>query len=288
MKYLATIIVTTYNHERTIKQCLESVFVNADPTKCEVLIHDDASTDNTRDVISRVTEGWSGKLSLIFPKENRSSRGQFFIEELINQSEGEVLFFIEGDDFWSTESEDRVEKMSNLVLRDERIAIAFTDTVKLDALSGTTSSLLPDILKKDLSSQQLARLEYAYLNIGACCFINRKVFFPHEFLGSTCKDLWMPLLWSPHGGAKYVSDGGVLVYRYDGGGTWSSKDPREKKLVKGIFASQLFAYYLRRGMLEALPNHYWRLEEIKSLASQDIVAPTGQLDLRAHCIPPLG
>lgn len=284
MTYLASIIVQTYNHELTIEQCLRSLFVNADPSDCEILIHDDASTDRTREVISRVIGSWVGEVTLIYPEENRLSQGHFFIEEVLHQCRGQVVFWIEGDDFWLSESANRVERMSRALLENNHYAMVFSDTIKVDSVNGEVSRLLPKALKTELSSKQLAHLEYAYLNVGACCFRNKKIFFPHEFLASTCKDLWLPMLWSEHGGARYVGDAGELIYQYHGGGTWSGRPTEDRQVIKAIFAVQLMAYFLRCGMLDAIPKHLWRLEWLESLSNKKLVASAERLDLTGHAI----
>lgn len=284
MSCIASIIVQAYNHERTIEQCLRSLFANADPLKCEIIIHDDASTDRTREVISSVVDAWGGEITLIYPEENRLSRGHFFIEEILHQCRGEVIFWIEGDDFWWAESENRVERMSQALLENDKYAMVFTDTVKVDSQNGKVSRLLPEALKTELSQRQLAHLEYAFLNVGACCFRNKKIVFPHEFFASTCKDLWLPMLWSEHGAARYVDDGGVLVYQYHGEGTWSGRSPEDRQVIKAIFATQIMAYFLRRGLLDAIPKHLWRLEGLKSLSNQNLAAFPKKLDLTGHAI----
>ena len=51
MQPLLTIICTAYNHEKFIKQTLDGFVMQKTNFKFEVLIHDDASTDKTAEII---------------------------------------------------------------------------------------------------------------------------------------------------------------------------------------------------------------------------------------------
>ena len=62
MLYIS-IILSAYNHEASVQQCLESIIdqENAD-MQLECIIVDDCSTDNTLNVIRRVVGGYKGNI----------------------------------------------------------------------------------------------------------------------------------------------------------------------------------------------------------------------------------
>ena len=45
-----SVIVTTYNHEKYIAQCLESILCQTGGFEMEVILGDDSSTDHTREI----------------------------------------------------------------------------------------------------------------------------------------------------------------------------------------------------------------------------------------------
>ena len=51
MKPLVSISCTAYNHAQFIRQCLDGFVMQKATFHFEVLIHDDASTDGTQDII---------------------------------------------------------------------------------------------------------------------------------------------------------------------------------------------------------------------------------------------
>ena len=50
-KPLVSISCIAYNHESYIRQCLDGFLMQKTPFSFEKLIHDDASTDNTTDIM---------------------------------------------------------------------------------------------------------------------------------------------------------------------------------------------------------------------------------------------
>ena len=53
-KIMVSILCTAYNHEKYIKQCLDGFIMQKTNFKFEVIVHDDASMDNTANVNMRI------------------------------------------------------------------------------------------------------------------------------------------------------------------------------------------------------------------------------------------
>ena len=94
---LLSIITPTYNQEKFIGQCIESVLAQTYPNWEQIII-DDGSTDKTRDVIERYNDD-----RIIFVKQE--NKGIFKLGETYNKaleiSRGKLIAILEGDDFWS-------------------------------------------------------------------------------------------------------------------------------------------------------------------------------------------
>ena len=56
MNPLLSICCTTFNHEKYIKQTLDGFLLQQTSFPIEIIVHDDASTDNTEMVYDRVVE----------------------------------------------------------------------------------------------------------------------------------------------------------------------------------------------------------------------------------------
>lgn len=97
-----SVICLVYNHESYLRKCLDG-FVNQ---KCdfeyEVLIHDDASTDNSASIIREYEEKYPNIIKPIYQTENQYSKGvKISSTYLFPKARGEYLAWCEGDDYWT-------------------------------------------------------------------------------------------------------------------------------------------------------------------------------------------
>ena len=69
MKDLVSVIIPAYNHEKYIKECIESV-LNQTYKNLEVIVEDDCSNDKTREVIKEINDK---RIKKIFSKQNKGT-----------------------------------------------------------------------------------------------------------------------------------------------------------------------------------------------------------------------
>ena len=50
---MVSVLCQTYNHEQYISECLQSIVAQKVNFRYEILVHDDASTDNTANIIRK-------------------------------------------------------------------------------------------------------------------------------------------------------------------------------------------------------------------------------------------
>lgn len=101
MAPLVSIICPTYNHENYIEQAIDSFLMQETNFPFEVIIHDDASTDNTVNKIKAYTEKFPHIIKTILQEENQYSQGgQKVFSFLIEKAKGKYHALCEGDDYW--------------------------------------------------------------------------------------------------------------------------------------------------------------------------------------------
>ncbi len=69
-----TVCAITYNHEKYIRKALESFVSQKTNFKYEVIIHDDASTDSTPEIIKEFEKKYPDIIKPIYQKENQYSK----------------------------------------------------------------------------------------------------------------------------------------------------------------------------------------------------------------------
>lgn len=104
-KVLVSVCCTAFNHEKYIRDCLNG-FVNQKTNfKYEVIVHDDASTDNTASIIQEYADKYPDIIKPIFQTENQYSKGiKIGKTFIIPKCKGKYIAFCEGDDYWCNEN----------------------------------------------------------------------------------------------------------------------------------------------------------------------------------------
>lgn len=100
---LVSINCITYNHARYIRQTLDGFFMQETSFPFEILLHDDASTDETQAIVREYEERYPGVIHPIYQTENQYSRGNTNINYMFNytRARGRYIAYCEGDDYWT-------------------------------------------------------------------------------------------------------------------------------------------------------------------------------------------
>jgi glycosyltransferase involved in cell wall biosynthesis len=97
---LVSICCITYNHEKYIKDALDSFIMQKTNFNFEILIHDDASTDKTAEIIREYELRHPNLIKPIYQAENQYSKGVKVGKFNIERAQGKYIAVCEGDDYW--------------------------------------------------------------------------------------------------------------------------------------------------------------------------------------------
>lgn len=104
MNLMLSIIVTTYNHENYIEKAIDSILMQKVDFEYEVLIGEDCSTDNTREVLKGLEKKCGDNFHFIYRECNTYKNPDKFplgnSSDLKAQSKGKYMIVLEGDDYW--------------------------------------------------------------------------------------------------------------------------------------------------------------------------------------------
>ena len=103
---LVSISCIAYNHEPYIVQSLNGFLKQKTSFPFEVLVHDDASTDRTADIIREYEKKFPKLIKPIYQKENQYSKGFTSVTATWNvpRAQGKYIALCEGDDYWIDEN----------------------------------------------------------------------------------------------------------------------------------------------------------------------------------------
>lgn len=122
---LVSVLITSYNHEKYIQQAIEGCLMQQTSFPYEIIIHDDASTDKSAQVIQEFAERYPEVIVPILQKENQYSKGvKIFLTVLIPQARGKYIAICEGDDYWTDPL--KLEKQVAVMEMDSSVSMCFT------------------------------------------------------------------------------------------------------------------------------------------------------------------
>ena len=95
-----SVLVMTYNHEKFIRQALDSVLMQETNFEYEILISEDCSTDRTRAIVLEFQQAHPEKVQLLLSTQNIHSNE--IVVRGIRAAQGEYIALLDGDDYWTS------------------------------------------------------------------------------------------------------------------------------------------------------------------------------------------
>jgi len=99
---LISICCLCYNHELYIEDALQGFLSQDTDFAFEILIHDDASTDRSSDIIRAYEDRYPRIIKAVYQNENQYSKGvQVSVTFNFSRAQGQFIAMCEGDDYWT-------------------------------------------------------------------------------------------------------------------------------------------------------------------------------------------
>lgn len=128
---MVTIICVTYNHGKYIREALEGFVNQKTDFNYEIIVHDDASTDNTADIIKEYMEIYPNIIKPIFQKENQYSKGVRILRKYIMPKiKGKYVAFCDGDDYWCCNN--KLQKQIDFLEKNDKYSASVHQSLALD------------------------------------------------------------------------------------------------------------------------------------------------------------
>jgi glycosyltransferase involved in cell wall biosynthesis len=132
---VVSISCITYNHAPYIRQCIDGFLMQKTDFSIEVLIHDDASTDGTTDIIREYEQKYPKIIKPIYQTENQYSQGvDVFTIYNINRAQGKYIAYCEGDDYWIDPY--KLQKQKDFLEKNPEYGLVNTDVNVLEQETG--------------------------------------------------------------------------------------------------------------------------------------------------------
>jgi Glycosyltransferases involved in cell wall biogenesis len=220
-----SVIINNYNYAQFVGTAIESALAQTYPHR-EIIVVDDGSTDESREVIQR----YADRVRVIF-KENGGQASAFHAG--VAASRGEVICFLDADDYWAPHLLERVAARwdDSLAMVEWRMECVDADG---QSLGRTLPSRRPP--EGDLRPLLLRSISYPWTPTSGNAFSRRAV----EAVFPLDESFWrisadVPLLMgAPFYGKFAFIDETLSFYRVHGGNLYYGIPPRWERLQREV------------------------------------------------------
>ncbi|AMC10863.1 hypothetical protein Lupro_06225 [Lutibacter profundi] len=97
---MVSVIMITYNHEKYIEQAIEGVLMQKNNFEVELIISNDASSDNTDEIAKKIISNYKGKIEIRYYNHIQNKGISKNFSWSVSKSRGRYIAICEGDDYW--------------------------------------------------------------------------------------------------------------------------------------------------------------------------------------------
>jgi glycosyltransferase involved in cell wall biosynthesis len=214
-----SVSIITYNHEKFIRQTLDSVLMQDANFEYEIVIGEDCSTDNTRNILLEYQNLYPGKIRLLLSGKNQGLVRNFM--QTCRSCEGEYVAMLDGDDYWT--SSQKLQKQVDFLDQHMDYSICFHPLTMVFENSDKTGSVFPQL---DRETYTLEDILYSNFIPSSSVMFRNGVFgeFPDWYQTFKIMEDWpIYTLIAQHGKIGFLKE--VMgVYRLHSRSTWSLQD----------------------------------------------------------------
>jgi len=237
-----TIVCTAFNHSPFIRQCLDGFIMQKTSFPVEVLIHDDASTDDTADIIREYELKYPNIIKPIYQTENQFSKNiSIFKTFILPKLNFKYIAICEGDDYWIDEY--KLQKQVDFLEKNTDYSICFHE---VKTYSEEKKEFINNIIINIPDESDIKTLaKKNYINTPSVMYRNNHKTledynnFPKLLIG----DYIRHMLFANTGKIKKLNDI-MAIYRLHKDGIWQMKT-REFKISNWLKILSVLICYFR-------------------------------------------
>lgn len=227
------VILITYNHSQYIRQALDGLIIQDVPCDVEVIVADDASSDDTISIIKEYAKTSSFEFRF-FPKTDNLGFIKNY-KRAFDACSGDYIALLEGDDYWN--SPHHIYNHIQFLEKHSECSMSYNRHIRfwVDENRYETPEWSSEQDYELITSERMA-LGNCIGNLSCCVFRTRNIrrmnqqIFDMEFA-----DWLLGMVMGQYGPLAYQKEI-TSVYRIHGGGQWSRMTEEEQthKLLETI------------------------------------------------------
>jgi glycosyltransferase involved in cell wall biosynthesis len=226
---IVSIFSWVYNHKDYVRESIESILMQKTSFPIEIIIHDDASNDGTKEIIFEYQEKYPNLFSNILQQQNQWSQGKSVMIPLFEKPRGKYLALMHGDDYWIDEF--KLQKQFEMLNSNKSILYcgACVQIIKDNFATNILVGNYKDLTNYSIiNSFKFFKLTSLLIDFSEFKIISNK----YPFKENMTENLLNLILFENGKGIYYSNI--VSIYRITGEGVWSKLSKIKKMNIHYI------------------------------------------------------
>lgn len=276
---LVSVHMMTFNHGPYLAEAIEGVIAQKADFPIELIIGEDCSTDNTREIALDFQRRYPHLIRVIYSEQNVGGHNNF--RRVLEACRGELIALCEGDDYWTDSS--KLQKQVDFLEMNPDYALCLHNSIVVHE-NGNASHVAKTKIWDTCTLEELVTnfndftrdFLVSPAHTSSLVFKNHLITeFPDWFHHSKSGDLPLMILLCKYGKAKFINEM-MSVYRIHPGGISSSSHhatdfyENRAKMYEGLRSS---LGYQCENVFNTLLAKYYRhikMQKIKNIIRKSI------------------
>lgn len=266
--YKVSVRLITYNHQEFISETVQSVLDQKTNFLVELVIGDDFSKDNTRELLKDFKSTENVRIHLLdrpvggeyWKKRNALGRLYNFMNT-VESCTGEFIALLDGDDYWTDPL--KLQKQVDFLEKNRNFSACFTNALIIDENNRDFKEKFIDHSSdKAFSLEKAAKRGGGFFPTSSLLFRNKLKELPSFFLDVKSGDRALILLLANLGEIYFLNEV-TCVYRKHSGGIYTSiENNNSKRLeidlnnIKLLDNFNEFTNCKHQGLIETIKSNY--------------------------------
>ncbi len=216
---MVSVVILVYNHEQFIAQNIEGILAQQCNFKYEVIIGEDCSKDNSREVIMKYASQYPDIIKPILHKVNVGAKAN--AAQCLEACTGKYIGNCEGDDYWTDPT--KLQREIDYLEANPDYTLVFSNVDIVDQIGLDQPNPYPVLTKDVFGIEDIITADKVFIPTPAMTFRNILPSPLPRFLKEAISgDIALHLIMADKGKIKKLP-GKTAVYRQHGGGITKSK-----------------------------------------------------------------
>lgn len=230
IKMKVSVCIVTYNHAKFVRQTLDSVLSQQTTFDFEVIVGDDLSKDNTREILAEYQTRYPDKIRLLLHPTNLGNNGMHNALSTFKEARGEYIAQMDGDDYWINPH--KLQKQADMLDQHPDYSACFTNALKVFEDEQYEPFVLVDEKKPAYTVDDLIGEEEIFFMATSSIMFRKNAIpeYPAWYYLSQSGDIPRNVLLAKAGPIGYI-DETMSVYRKNRGGASYSDNEKDKAFL---------------------------------------------------------